>query len=924
MSVNYRHIKLLQPYLLGEQPRENGEWDMYCPLHDDSKRSASLNVETGVWYCQAGCGGGRITQLIRLKDEWRPPHPSPNGGPTRNGSMPDLELTEGLLAGWHSALMGHPSALDYVNDARGLTMDTLSKYQIGWRMESRVYTIPVRGPEHEIWNVRFYNPDPLPGKRKIWGVTGYNSPPRLYPIEVLNHDPSEIIICEGEWDALLSLQAGYPAITRTGAADVWDGAWGELFAGRTVYLCHDADAKGQKANRRVARALHRVADVRIVKLPYEVDDKHGKDLTDFLLEHDAGQLRDLLDAAVPYDRPAADDSNDTITVLESFDANRVGVPVSLVVTVKGRKEPGYTIPRKLTFTCTRDAGTKCHSCPLNAASGEAEMEIQPEDPVVLALVDSGTDYMHKEIANSYGIPGGKCVKLQIEPTEYQAVEVLFARPALDHADGSRAGEYKNIRITSVGRHDTISNNTVAARGALHPNPRTQANEFLAWEVEPLETSVDRFEVDDETVALMRRFQPREGERPLKKLARIAQALSDHVTHIHGRPQMHALIDLTFHSVLSFRFGGQNVYRGWLDSLIVGDTRTGKSEAAQQLVRHYRAGEIVGGEAASVAGLVGGLQQLGGRDWAVTWGVIPINDRRLVVIDEVSGLSPDDIARLSDIRASGMARLTKIQQDVSMARTRLLWLGNPRNTDMSNYTYGVDAIKPLIGNSEDIARFDIAMAVKLDDVPSEIINAPYEGGDLLYISDACHALLMWAWTRQPDQIRWESGAEAEVYNLANEMGRRYVENPPLVQAANIRIKIARCAAALAARTYSTADNQNLLITREHVQDSFRFINLIYEMPAFGYRTRSQEVLQDRAEAEASREEIEEYLGGFPALGRYLRSAGKFRRQDLEEVLNVTREGANSIINTLWEARMVRKELGDVRIEPTLHTLLREGD
>jgi len=243
--------------------------------------------------------------------------------------------------------------------------------------------------------------------------------------------------------------------------------------------------------------------------------------------------------------------------------------------------------------------------------------------------------------------------------------------------------------------------------------------------------------------------------------------------------------------------------------------------------------------------------------------------------------------------------------------------------MANYTYGVDAIRPLIGNSEDIARFDLATALRLDDVAPETINMPYEGGNLSYNAEACHALVMWAWTRQPDQIKWGKNAEKEVYHQANELGRRYVESPPLIQAANVRIKIARCAAALAARTYSTDDNETLSITRRHVQDAVKFIDHLYSMPAFGYTARSEEAINDQKEAEANRHEIEKYLHDYPTLAKYLRSTGKFRRQDLEEVMNMSREGANSIINTLWEARMVRKELGDIRVEPTLHSLLRDN-
>lgn len=279
--------------------------------------------------------------------------------------------------------------------------------------------------------------------------------------------------------------------------------------------------------------------------------------------------------------------------------------------------------------------------------------------------------------------------------------------------------------------------------------------------------------------------------------------------------------------------------------------------------------------------------------------------------------------MSDIRSSGQAKLIKIQQESTWARTRLLWLGNPRNATMANFTYGVDAIKPLIGNAEDIARFDLAMAVTLFDVPSETINQRVGGGEMLYTAEACHTLLMWCWTRTADQVVWAPGAEDKVFDHANDLGKQYIEDPPLIQAANVRIKIARLAVALAARTHSTdSEGDCVVVTAAHVDGAVRFINLLYGMDSFGYRERSRERIQDRLTAESNREEITEYLLGRPLLIKFLRGAGKFRRQDLDEILNVTREESNGIISRLYEARMVRKVLGDIVVEPTLHSLLRE--
>jgi hypothetical protein len=101
-----------------------------------------------------------------------------------------------------------------------------------------------------------------------------------------------------------------------------------------------------------------------------------------------------------------------------------------------------------------------------------------------------------------------------------------------------------------------------------------------------------------------------------------------------------------------------------------------------------------------------------------------------------------------------------------------------------------------------------------------------------------------------------------------------------------------------------------------------MNVLYGMPTFGYRERSKEVLADRYAAEQNRGTMTQYLKGRPLLAKHLRSQGKFRRQDLEELLSISRDEANGIINTLYENRMVRRYLGDIYVEPTLHALLRE--
>jgi len=242
--------------------------------------------------------------------------------------------------------------------------------------------------------------------------------------------------------------------------------------------------------------------------------------------------------------------------------------------------------------------------------------------------------------------------------------------------------------------------------------------------------------------------------------------------------------------------------------------------------------------------------------------------------------------------------------------------------MTDKTYGVQQIQPLIGNPEDIARFDLAMSVQAGDVAAEEINRSHRPGKQRYTSEACAALVRWAWSRTPEQIIWNSAAEEAVYHHSNEMGRQYIEDPPLIQAANVREKIARFSVAIAARLFSTDESyERVIVRRQHVEAAVQFMDRVYNMPGFGYAERSRELINDRKSARKNIRQIRRFLSDKPGLAKFLRGAGKFRRQDVEEVLNVDREEANAIISTLYEARMVRKLKGDIWVEPTLHDLLR---
>lgn len=279
---------------------------MRCPVHDDINKSASLNLDKGVWWCHAGCGGGSVRQLCDNRDAWVPVANGYRETPfnleaTRVALAEDVPTADDIRF-WRKRLMSDPDALAYLRTERGLDPLTIRKAHIGF--DGIRFKIPVYGPGLEIWNVRTYDADAPDHRSKIWSVRGMGVP-RLYPLRTLRRAErgDAVIICEGEWDTLLALQAGYLAVTRTGAAGVWEQSWNQYFKRLRVYLCHDCDRQGARANRKIGRELAATARfVGICRLPYRMRRKHGKDLTDYCLERrkygiDAESIRSLLDEA---------------------------------------------------------------------------------------------------------------------------------------------------------------------------------------------------------------------------------------------------------------------------------------------------------------------------------------------------------------------------------------------------------------------------------------------------------------------------------------------------------------------------------------------------------------------------------------------------------------------------------------------------
>jgi hypothetical protein len=799
--------QLLEPYLAGAE-RPNGDIDMICPLHDDARRSAVVNFKTREWNCFASCGGGTLDLLLKQRAEWLPANREP-GTTSSNGDkrpFPD----SARLDGWQSALLGNSDLLEWLEIRRGLNPDTLQRYGIGWNGQR--FTIPVYDDAGKLVNIRQYS-HTLDPKMKNW--PGWGSPPRLYPINIFLDDPKEVMICEGELDALICNQQGLPAVTGTSGAKStgrWRENWSDWFKGLTVYVCFDRDADGRRATRRIVDKLSNIAGkLLVIDLPYPMGSR--KDLTDFFI--DGGTISKLKKLAKPISEVKDELLYTPADYEELRSGNMEGKSVEVVGTLASIFSTQILLPRSLEARCNYDWDPKrCAVCPVGQRGGDLKTPIGESHELHLELLGaSGSVEKRNQLFRRASGAPHNCPKVDVRATYHSAWDCEIR-------NGSNlAEEAYPVVLRHEGKPPGL-NQAYRFRGKLRVAPRGQRAIFMATECEPAVQDLDSFSPGADDVERAQQWVARFAGTPDERLEQISEQLEYHVTEIYGQRLLHMATDLVYHSVLHFRFGGSVVTRGWMELLAVGETRSGKSTTASKLLDLYQRGHYQSSENASVAGLLFGVdKRLGsGREtWGGSVGVLPLNNRGLVALDEAQGLRTEQIAQMSDMRSRGVVQVSKIRAAEVQAQVRLLWLANGRR---ARYANGIDALRDQMGQAEDLARVDIPLYIK-GNVGKELDKAQKTYGGLDDESqEVLRWLVLWAWSRKADDVRWTRPARTAIWKHSKALSSDFTTTVPIFQPNEAGVRLARMAVALAARLFSTKDGHRLIVKSEHIEAARR--------------------------------------------------------------------------------------------------------
>ena len=165
---------------------------------------------------------------------------------------------------------------DYLTAKRMLTAETLKQFRVSETAGEIAF--PSFSPEGVLLNIKYIGIErDAKGKKVIRQETG--CAPSLFGWQAFPKEQRDVVITEGQIDAMTWAQLGFPALSMpdgVGSLDGWiDFEWDNLQRFDTIYLSFDDDKPGQEAVNKVALRLGRHRCVN-VKLPH-------KDANDALL-----------------------------------------------------------------------------------------------------------------------------------------------------------------------------------------------------------------------------------------------------------------------------------------------------------------------------------------------------------------------------------------------------------------------------------------------------------------------------------------------------------------------------------------------------------------------------------------------------------------------------------------------------------------
>ena len=892
-------------------PNEKGNVMVCCPFphHDktfnmdyyETKPSASINKDMGAFNCFVCGRHGNELEFAQML----------TGLPKEDiikGHLVQEEL-EDDYSNWeqlqHQDLLNDFDMLLKLKDLN-ITGQVIESVKLGKITNKLATPVFVNG---KLKNVARYNINKLPNTPKVEYMPNSKTGD-IVPFDLWKNNFNNTVICEGEKDMLVARSYGMNAITLTGGSQSSiKPEYLENFRNRNVYIVYDNDDAGKTGAKKLYKQLIDYCNVFITNISSvckeekeDISDffnKYNKSREDFIyiLENNSRQLtqNELKDIKT---KTSLNFSKLSDNIKNSIIKRNVRSSLQIIATCLDT----FAIPEYAVFKLKDGIEAdkrKNVSWFLKDSSGNflelMEGKIKTKDiPDILASICK----LPKKWYDFYNLELGK------EKTIYKCVVT----------DEVKDNEEEKTNETTIDLYSFIPleiGNSYDLDYKLFPHPR-EGQKLIAVATNIRQTNYEFDKNNDEYLKSLDKFKVTTTIND--KINELYESARCHISpHSHYLDKkMWFMMDLVFNSPLDITYNGK--IRGALDIFILGDTRTGKSEASKNLTKLYDFGEVIPLKTATVASLIGGTDE---RLKRTKLGALPRHHKELAVLEEFSGAPADFIKSLTEIRSSNIVKIYRVAGEVKApCKLRMITISNPiaygtNLAQLISYPNGIEPLNELIKSPEDIARYDAFMLIT-----QQPLLDPNQNGlkEELKIDEACYKV----------KSKWIKSLKSENVIISEELGN-YIFSKALelnnifscsfpVFGSETNKKIARLSSALACMLCNTVDYENVIVTKEHVDVIVNFLKSIYDNNVFRLKDFAEEEKSFNIVVDKDTALLNDMYPKNVTLIDFLANNSRVGRNELVTISGLNKDNFTKVFNLLASRKFVK--LDREQVIPTI--------
>jgi hypothetical protein len=796
----------------------------------DETPSLSVNVEKGIHHC-FGCGA-KGNELQFLADYM---------GITLDTAVELYEILKNAnetIEDWKRAektLELNPQYNELLETRLKFSPQVIKQLHIGVEGPGRGVAFPVFLFD-KLVDVITYNPGKVPKyMKRSTSKNGF-----IMPYDEWRHSVKSTTICAGQKDLAIALTHGINAITITGGEGNLPRFFYREFEDRVVQIIYDNDDAGRNGAIAVAVALKPYAQsIKIIDLSPICVEK-GEDLWDFFVKY--GKTKDDLVTLISKTKEFSEEDYQiekeklypTISLTAAMHPNYHNKIVRSNVQVVAVDEEKFLMPTSATATKI--------GFPEEGTPAANKLKLH-EKRYWNYKIEQAKDlfYLIDGNISEHNISKNLKEMMHLAYESYIAITINTQEPVYkctvtDHMEAfSLEDTITEFAAYSV-KHKLESGKKYKVTYKLVPHPISgSVLTMVIFGVEESQDSVSAFKITDENKRLLDIFKVKNNS--------LQNTVEQHVERVKGivnadyENTLIKIIDLFYHTPLQFKAGNATL-RAYLDTLIVAESRVGKTTTVQALQKVYGLGIRVplNGHNASIAGIIGGSHKTT-KGYQIRAGVVPRSHKGAVIFEELAKAKNDLLRELTEIRSSSMVAISRVSGTFHMpAFVRMLSLTNAKTNGavpkpIASYPNGIEILIDLVGTAEDIARYDV---IGILPGRQNYVIDPFFTPQEPYPKDAYQARIRWAWSRTAEQVTIEKEVFQYAIQKANIVNKDF-ESYIKIFGPETYLKLIRIGIAVACYTVSTDNTyERVVVNKEHIDYAANFLLELYDNDTFRLR------------------------------------------------------------------------------------------